>query len=44
MMALVTDDAMKDVLARVSGMSDPARTFALRVLETNRRRVLDACG
>jgi hypothetical protein len=44
MLAQVTDDAMQDVLARLAGMSDPARTFALRVLETNRRRVLDACG
>jgi hypothetical protein len=44
MLAQVTEDAMKDALARIAGMSDPARIFALRVLETNRRRVLDACG
>lgn len=43
-LAQVTADAMEDVLARIEGMSDPGRTFALRVLETNRRRILDAFG
>jgi len=33
----------RQVVARVPRMSDPARTFALTVLEVNRRRVLDAC-
>lgn len=44
MLEQVVGDAMEEVLSRIEGMSDPARTFALRVLETNRRRVLDACG
>lgn len=43
-LAQVTSTAMEDVLARIRGMSEPGRTFALRVLETNQRRVLDACG
>jgi hypothetical protein len=43
-LAQVSDDAMAGVLARIPGMSDPARIFSLRVLETNRRRVVDACG
>jgi hypothetical protein len=44
MMAQVSDDEVRDVLSRITGMSAPARTFALRVLETNRMRILDACG
>ena len=39
----VSDDDVRRVLVRVPRMSDPARTFAGRVLEVNRRRVLDAC-
>ena len=39
----VRDDDVARVLARVPRMSDAARTFAGRVLEVNRRRVLDAC-
>lgn len=37
----VDHDEVLDVIARVPRMSDPARTFAGRVLEVNRRRVLD---
>ncbi len=40
----VDDDNVRQVLARVPGMSEPARNFAARVLEVNRRRVLDACA
>jgi hypothetical protein len=39
----VERDAVLHVLARVPRMSDPARTFAGKVLEVNRRRILDAC-
>jgi hypothetical protein len=39
----VDQDEVAHVLARVPRMSDPARTFAGKVLELNRRRVLDAC-
>src|SRR5205807_2491750 len=39
----VDPDQVVHVLARVPRMSDPARTFAGKVLEVNRRRVLDAC-
>jgi hypothetical protein len=34
---------VRDVLGRVSRMSDPARIFAEQVLDVNRRRVLDGC-
>lgn len=40
----ISDDQVRHVLRRVPRMSDVARTFALRVLEVNRRRVLDACA
>jgi hypothetical protein len=40
---LVSDEDVARVLARIPRMSDAARTFAGRVLEVNRRRVLDAC-
>lgn len=36
------DDVVR-VLARIQKMSDTTRTFTRRVLEVNRRRVLDAC-
>lgn len=39
----VNDEDVRRVLARIPRMSDTARTFARRVLEVNRRRVLDAC-
>lgn len=39
----VEHDEVLHVLARVPRMSDPARTFAEKVLDVNRRRVLDAC-
>jgi hypothetical protein len=39
----VDQDEVVHVLERVPRMSDPARTFAGKVLEVNRRRVLDAC-
>jgi hypothetical protein len=39
----VKHDEMQHVLERVPRMSDLARTFAGKVLEVNRRRVLDAC-
>jgi hypothetical protein len=39
----VEPDEVLQVLARVPRMSDLARTFAGKVLEVNRRRVLDAC-
>jgi hypothetical protein len=40
----VRDADVQDLMARLPGMSEPARTFALSVLEINRRRVLDACS
>lgn len=40
----VSDDDVRAVLARVPRMSEVARMFAGRVLEVNRRRVLDACA
>ena len=39
----VTLDEAVQVLTRVPRMSDPARTFAGKILEVNRRRVLNAC-
>jgi hypothetical protein len=42
-LSLVDDEDVRRVLSRVPRMSEAARTFALRVLEVNRRRVLDAC-
>jgi hypothetical protein len=33
-----------EILARVPRMSDAARSFAMSVLDINRRRILDACG
>jgi hypothetical protein len=35
---------VRNVLGRVSVMSDPARTFAEIVLDVNRKRVLDVCA
>ena len=40
----VSDDSVRNVIARVPRMSDPARTFAETVLEVNRRRVFDGCA
>jgi hypothetical protein len=37
----VSDNDVRNILARVPRMSDPARTFAESVLSINRRRVLD---
>jgi hypothetical protein len=39
----VSDEDVRRVLARVPRLSDPARRFAYRLLEVNRRVVLDAC-
>jgi hypothetical protein len=39
----VMDEDAQGIVTRIPGMSDPARTFAVSVLEVNRRRVLDAC-
>lgn len=39
----VSDGDMRRIVTRIPGMSDPARTFAVSVLDVNRRRVLDAC-
>jgi hypothetical protein len=39
----VSDEDARRVLARTPRMSDTARTFAGRVLEVNRRRIIDAC-
>jgi hypothetical protein len=43
-MRRVSDEEVRNVLARVPRMSDPARTFAEMVLNVNRRRVLDECA
>jgi hypothetical protein len=43
-LAQVEQDAVRHVLAQVPRMSDPARTFAEKMLQVNRRRVLDACS
>lgn len=40
----VSEDRVRDVVARVPRMSDPARTFAETVLDVNRRRVLHGCA
>jgi hypothetical protein len=40
----VQDDDVRNVLARVPRMSDPARMFVEQVLSVNRRRVLDGCA
>jgi hypothetical protein len=40
----VRDEDVRRIVTRIPGMSDPARTFALSVLEVNRRRVLDVCA
>jgi HipA-like C-terminal domain len=42
-LAQVSDEDVRRIVIRIPGMSDPARTFAVSVLEVNRRRVLDAC-
>jgi hypothetical protein len=39
----ISSDDIRRILIRVPRMSDTARTFAGRVLEVNRRRVLDVC-
>jgi hypothetical protein len=38
----VRAEDVRQIVGQVSGMSDPARTFALSVLKVNRRRILDA--
>jgi hypothetical protein len=40
----VSDTGTRAVLSRLPGMSEAARTFAHKVLQINRRRVLDACS
>lgn len=42
-LAQVSDEDVRPIVTRNPGMSDPARTFALKVLDVNRRRVLDGC-
>jgi hypothetical protein len=42
-LAQVSDEDARRIVTRNPGMSDPARTFALSVLDVNRRRVLDGC-
>lgn len=39
----VQQSEVRDVLARVPRLSDPARIFAEMVLDVNRRRILDGC-
>lgn len=39
----IRDGQVEAILSRVPRMSDAARTFAVRVLEINRGRILDAC-
>jgi hypothetical protein len=39
----VGEDVMRQVIERIPGMSEAARSFALEVLVVNRKRVLDAC-
>lgn len=41
---LINHELVLELLGRVPRMSDLARTFAGKVLEVNRRRVLDACA
>jgi hypothetical protein len=40
----ISEDEVRNVIARVPGMSDLARTFAETVLGVNRRRILDDCA
>lgn len=40
----VSDPDVQEIMIGIAGMSEPARSFALSVLEINRRRVLDACS
>jgi hypothetical protein len=40
----IQDEDVGRILTRVPGMSGPARSFASKVLDVNRRRVLDACA
>ena len=40
----VRDADVREILFAIAGLSAPARNFAVRVLEINRRRVLDACS
>lgn len=40
----ISEDKVRNVIARVPGMSDLARTFAETVLGVNRRRILDDCA
>jgi hypothetical protein len=43
-LAQVSDPDVQEIMVGIVGMSEPARSFALSVLEINRRRVLDACS
>jgi hypothetical protein len=40
----VSDADVHEIMFGIPGMSEPARNFAVSVLEINRRRVLDACS
>jgi hypothetical protein len=42
-LAQIDDEVERDMVERVPGMSDPARSFALEVLRTNRGRLLRDC-
>ena len=43
-LARVSDAEIHEIMLGIPGMSEPARNFAVSVLEINRRRVLDACS
>jgi hypothetical protein len=39
-----SDEDVQEILFGITGMSEPARNFAGKILELNRRRVIDACS
>jgi hypothetical protein len=43
-LAQVTDSDARRVMARIPRMSDAQRSFAVKLLEVNRRRLLDVCA
>lgn len=42
-LASVTCENVTEIVDRVPGLSEPCRTFVVRLLRTNQRRVLDEC-
>jgi hypothetical protein len=40
-LSLISDDEVEDIVSAVAGLSESAATFILRLLEANRRRLLD---